>query len=342
MSGRPRTRFAAAAVLLTALAGCASDSGDEAGLAGEDAEVSPSIRGFRDGLEVQWWVVRSDPGPVLQTLTGPERALDAQTAEVWAANGLRVLSIETERLPELGLRLRVVGGQSGLGQWLGQAPRWTPLIEGPSRGPTGVSMESGLLALPAGRLRLLGRAWSEPAPGQLTGGEACRSHLRVEIVPQHAETASQDSVDAVLGLAPRSRDPLDEGLVLRRLAATLRLDGREAILIVPERPDVVWGARGEEPENDAEAEPEREADGASEADPRSSASIGQVIRHDPTESFAEAAADAGQVGPSGPRGPRLPTLGEAMLMSTRREEAGARVIVVLAARLPERFRLLPD
>jgi hypothetical protein len=220
-------------------------------------------------------------------------------------------------------------------------------------------METGPLALPAGRLRLLGRAWTEPVPD---GADASRPVLRIELAPQHAEPSRPDP----LGLAPpAAREPVDEGLVFRRLALTLQLDQGHAVVIIPERPDVVWGKPapppGPPPADLAVSPTIDEAD-------RPTAPFARIVRDDPASagedsdadtepaetrgprpSFRDESASSRRIGPAGPRAPRLPTLGEAMLMSpvagvSAGETGGAsrvtRAVVVLIPRLPDEFRLL--
>jgi hypothetical protein len=303
------------------------------------------------------------------------------SAALWATHGLRLFSIPIAQLPELERRLGIAEGAStsGLGiqrQWLGQSPAWSPFVEGPALGPIGIWMETGPLALPAGHLRLLGRAWTEPIASS-AAADACLPILRVELAPQHADEQPPDP----FGFSPpAAREPADEGLVFRRLALALRLSEARALVIIPERPDVVWG---ESPRSTAASDAELAFNSADSAEGRPTPPFAHVVRDEaapgpagesgadpdapPADIAANAAAglgadpapqaaappaprdDQGPLPRTGPRAPRLPTLGEAMLMSTRpspNDAAAAparttRAIVVLIPRLPDEYRLLP-
>lgn len=387
MPRSPYIRYgrATAAVLLTFVAGCAHRTAThEDGLTGEPAVFAPAVHGASDGLELQWWVVRGDlhdlaEFPALQPFRAAPATLqrtedDVSPSDLWQTHGLRVFTVDLADLPELERRLGITDGAStsGLGiqrQWLGQVTAWTPLVEGPSRGRIGIWTESGPFALPAGQLRLLGRAWTEPVPQEAASLTGPASGLRVELVPQHAESLPEDP----FGLST-AREPTEEGLLFRRLALTAQLDGRRALVIVPERPDAVWGESQPAPPAPVEVgEPQSPTRapplGHIVRDPERARSIPEPLDEQPeTESTGpDVAANVparindDQTGPgpapepfrgearivaAGPAGPRLPTLGEAMLMSSRQAspegpKRTTRAVVVLIPRLPEEYRLLP-
>lgn len=297
-------------------------------------EASPVVLGGDNGLEVQYWVAAGGPGEMWAAFAefrSTPVPVDAGALQMLQENGLRVLAVPVDRLPEVQRRLAVIGAVQR--QWLGQAPSWVDAAAGPLReGGQTIALHDGRLRLGPGRLRLLLRGWTLPAPA--ASEEARGAALHLEMVPQHQESRP---TTGGLGdaLRPQPRAPEDEGVLFTRMALTARLKGDLALVLVPETPGVEW----KEPPP-PEPEPEPAPAPAPAAPP-----IGRVSRVDPAASAPASppppapvhAADA--TAEVGPPGVALPSLGEAMLMS-RTESRTVRAVVVLVPRVPQRFDLL--
>jgi hypothetical protein len=312
-------------------------------------QASPVVRGADCGLELRWWVLPDDGDVIARALASYEARpgpVDAAARDLWRGNGFRIVAVPVDELGGVQARLQQLRAQvivsdlraAGVReqdlaavvasmasapatqeQWLGEVPRWTDAVRGPAMGrgtgrPSVVMMDSGPLALGPGRLRLLLRSWAVPT--QIAGDRAAAG-LHLELAPQFEE--ARPSIpdwgieEADMGLVkPLALE--DQGLVLSRLVLSLTLDGSEALVIVPERPETEWGTI-------ASGEP-----------------VAPV-------------ADRGIFGPAAPRGV---TLGEAMLSAEpglARAAGGAiegsglprrpaKAMIVLVPRVPERFELL--
>lgn len=324
--------------ILAAAPGCASQAAPKPP---EPVAASPAVRGADSGVELRWWVLPDDGDVIARALApyeGRPTPVDGPGRETWRANGLRLIAVPVAELPALQARfqqlraqvlvsdLRAAGipeadlaraastmspaASTSQEQWLGEVPRWTDAVRGPQMGPgtgrgTVIKMDSGPLALGPGRLRLLLRAWSVPTT--LTPDHAAAG-LHLELAPQFAQ-ARNDSTELDVALLP----PLaleDQGLVLSRLVLAMTLDGSEALLIVPDRPESDWQATA-------------------------------------TGSPPPPAPPQGVFGPPSPTGV---TLGEAMLASEPASRPGAagastprgpaKAIIVLVPRVREQFELL--
>jgi hypothetical protein len=257
---------------LTAIAsGCAgpapSDQPDSPAFS-----ASPAVRGAESGVELRWWVLPDDGDVIARALSGYESRplpIDPPVRQLWRANGLRLVAVPVADLPALQARfqslrsevlvadLRAAGivesdltrvaatmaptASASQEQWLGEVPRWTDAVRGPTTSRrTVIKMDSGLLPLGPGRLRLLLRAWAVPMQ---IGAERAAAGLRLELAPQFEETRNRLE-DPELALSP----PLaveDQGLVLSRLVMGMTLDGGDALVIVPDRPGTDWAAIAE-------------------------------------------------------------------------------------------------
>lgn len=200
---------------------------------------------------------------VLSTLDGPNLArallpyadqptpLSRELVELYAAHGLRVLSVPIGDVPQLVQTLQPAAPAQS--QWLGQAFTWTEITRGIEHAqPTTIALDSERVRLPAGALRLLLRSWLEPAPPTRGGvGTVAKAGddvaagpptaiLRTELVPQHDERLTRSERDEPLSLTPPSIAPESRGLMFRRLYAQFVLPPGRALLIVPERPGVTW------------------------------------------------------------------------------------------------------
>lgn len=245
-------RWAGAAGTL-ALIACAGP-GSTPAIPARDA-ASPVVRGAENGLEMWWWVVADDRGQVGTALAAfSDRAVPVSEddSDRLAAGGLRLLSLPVADLDPLQARLPVIGSVQR--QWLGEVPDWTDVLSGPVReSRTTVSLGDGMLELEPGRIRLLLRCWIAPAPAP--AGQWPAAILRVELAPQHIP-ADRGAPRLDLAVGPRRQlRPESEGLVLGRLGASLAMRGGEALLLVPESPEVDWNA----PPPDPQAEPDTSA-----------------------------------------------------------------------------------
>jgi hypothetical protein len=159
----------------------------------------------------------------------------------WRDSGFRLVAVPVAEVDRIVGAARLVGQVQR--QWLGEVPDWTDTIRGPAlREPTGVSLHDGVLILQPGRLRLPIRAWIVPVRTPDPAGAAAALH--VEIAPRlDPYIPERDRLRAVVGGEPATRPR-----VLTSLAATMELDGTDAILIVPDSPGDDW-ARPPAPPN---------------------------------------------------------------------------------------------
>lgn len=215
-------------LLPLALAACAGPAGPRAPV----LQAAPSVRipEDRGGIEVWWWVVEDPAGDLGDTLAAYRGAdfgaVGEASADLWAANGLRLLSIPRAEVDSLRQRLHLIGPIQS--QWLGEVPSWTSIVEGPDiRRPREVALDDASVHLDPGPLRLLSRAW---VVARIERG-SLEPRIQVEVVPQHEDGRKGPGA----GVA-------SEGALFDRLRLVMELDGSHAILIVPEKPGVVWGS----------------------------------------------------------------------------------------------------
>lgn len=187
-----------------------------------------------EGLDVRVWTLdtaKHAPGVELFTYEPRPVPAPASVLAAWSRAGLRVLSVPTVELEALRLKLQAIGASRQ--DWLGQQPRWGVLASGPFQterrefiGPEGPDV------IERGRARLLVRCWSQAAEDE--AGQPT-SVLRLEVAAQIVSEATGLSLTPV---------PWGEGdgRVLESMTLRMRLRDGDAILIVPERPDVSWAA----------------------------------------------------------------------------------------------------
>lgn len=282
------------------------------------------------GLEIAVWTADDTGfgvGRVLAELATP--AAPAPDHEAWAAAGLRLLAVPSDRVDELLRRAPPVGAVQR--QRYAQLPIWTPLVRGP-RLPAGVSGPGGR-AVPVGRPRLIARAWAEPDLSSGTLNAVLRTELTIQI-----ENAGLGSFSPDLS-GPRTI--ATDGPILERLLTALISDGSTAFVIVAESPAVDWDelpplptppAPGERLDPDAPPGPNPPA-----VEPGGPAATPAT---DPTPGAAP--GPAGGPGAFGPVITGERTLGERMLASPGvrsidgRPAIGPRkVLLVLMPRLPD-------
>lgn len=256
MARRPSIPALLSAAVLAAggLTGCSS--------APKPVPASPDSRSQQSGLELTWWLVEELPqsdaaglAPSLtQVLAEYEKhasPIPWRTLETWRACGMRVLSVPATELDALRSRLHITAPLQQ--QWLGEVPRWTQAAQAAVAGGSTVRLDNGPLTLEPGTLRLLVRAWT--APARLVGPQAAGEPavLQLEMVPQFVPRPDE-SFAAQLHRAEEVRPTREqEGVAFTRLSLQATLTGDDALIIVPEAPEIAWTAP--EPKEDAAEAP---------------------------------------------------------------------------------------
>lgn len=292
------------------LVGCATRGANSNGRANEVAHD-------RIGLTVESWVIRDRDNSLaaaLAQIDTPPSWIDGESVALWRANGLRVLAIPVDQIAALRASLPS-GGPTEIRE-LGEATGWTPIATGPDLADHVLRLDSGLLEVGPGQIRLLARSWIEPAIE--SGDDATRrvvSRVRIELVPQHIEPLARRSPLQI----EQDRRPtaVDRGMVFDRLMLSVLAGGTDAIILVGESPRVDWG------ELAPQSEPEP-PDGSTDED-----------IEDPPE--PDDRVEFPLTGPS-----IRPTLGEAMLNASSYAAGSSplRVVVVLIPSPSAGFALL--
>lgn len=226
-----------------------AESSSRKSAGGSASETAPLARNAIDGLELHWWITFDDGGAVgstLVSLSDGAPPLSPQTQQAWIENGLRMVRIPENKLPELEARLPAV--RSLERTWFGWATEWTSLFIGRRAGGSGpVLIDGQPVTLAPGTLRLLARTWT----AQGSTGPV----LRLELAMQH-QTRVADDVLATTGLrASVARTLLDEGSVFAQLNVDAALEPGWVYAISSERPGVEWSAsRRKRTENDGDGE----------------------------------------------------------------------------------------
>lgn len=368
MQATPTTRLMRAfqpfpaAVCLCALAagGCASKpaAAPPTAATSSPAELppsAPSVRAAENGMEMMWWGV-STTSRTLAELLAPSLddslGIDPRTRALWQSNGLRLVAVPIERLDTLRQLLRQSGGVER--QWLGQVPVWTNIIHGsPWPDIQAVDMDNGRLSLGPGRLRVLLRCWTmpvPPAPGFEGADAGIRTAMRAEMLLQHQEPPRIDPA-SIYSRPTDVTNPIEEGLVFKRLAASITLSPDRALLVIPESPEVDWRSIAQIPEDQL-------ADDTLLAETRDPfapptppvadepVGVGQVLRERAGLRRVEPIPEPERPGPIDPSADTARTLGE-LLLSPSRARIGTnlaappaiRSILVLVPRIPDQFRL---
>lgn len=235
---------AASDTALASSSGVASGAADPTG--GRRANRASVLRGGDIGLElvrVSSALSPRDFAAAMLPYTQEPVPISAPMIATLQANGFRAVSVPIADVDRFASSLAVVG--AGESQWLGQITLWTELVKAPDRVAQTVALDAERLELPAGRFRLLGRAWLEPVdPSQQGGGAAdgrARAALRVELLPQHQESVQRmEGVDPTLRLTEPTLRTETQGLSFSRLAMSVSLPPGRALVLVPEMPGVDW------------------------------------------------------------------------------------------------------
>ncbi|HRQ73562.1 MAG TPA: hypothetical protein PLU35_11080 [Phycisphaerales bacterium] len=300
--GRSTSRSVTAilAAVLAALGACAGPRPDE------PAQVAPApvVRGAESGIEVAWWVVDDREGALAAAIRAHlDRPVPAPSDQVrlWRANGLHVFALPPTAVEEVRSALPVLGPVQR--QWLGLLSEWAEVVKGPElAAERAAGLDSGVLRLEPGRLRMLARCWTVPDLSR-TVESTPAALLRLELMPQLAERRRRDAIAPLEG--PRPTGATDAGLTFARLTLSITADGGDAIVIVGAPPAHDWTLA---------SAPER----------------------------PETPQDAAVISPFGPPPPGAPTIGELMLTGAPLTSAAetTRVVLVVLPRVAERFELI--
>lgn len=272
-------------------------------------------------------------------------AIDARERSLWQANGLRIVCIPLDRLDALRQLLPQTGGVQR--QWLGQVTQWTDVVHGsPWPEFQAVTMDNGRLDLGPGRLRLLLRCWTMPVPA----AGAVRTAMRTEFLIQHQEPSRPTDLGALYTKPVTIPDPLDEGLLFRRLTTSVTLPPDRALILIPESPQTDWKSLASIPADQlepdhatlAETRPPPE-DPPPDAGP---VGVGQVLRERPDQRPQPAPQPIETPGPIDPAIQRARTLGELLLTPGRARVSTAvgdrpviRSVLVLVPRVSETYSI---
>lgn len=290
------------------LAGCAGRQTADRAAIETDAPAITSDRvptlgaPFESGLEVVRWTTDDTDARVGSVLAPfAERwALPEGSREAWEQAGFRLLIVREEELHGVMQGLPPVRSLNR--EWLGNRIQWKSLRTSP-RGLTSVLLDDERLNVSRDVLRLLVRSWVTPTPD----GARVRVDLCVVRSEEGRRTFFTETPDA------RVLDDASGAELLGNLRAELELEAGELVLIIGERPGVVWRA------------------------PVAQAGDDDGFFERPTNSNRER-GNAGY----GPGVVRIPTIGEAMLMREDDRMGEVRSLIVLVARAPEEFELLPS
>lgn len=302
---------AMAAGMLGGLAGCGSGGSAgtthvEAGAAEAEVDLSPVVRGAEEGLEARLWAIEGRPGLLAAVLGefGPPASADPGQVSRWQQNGLRVVEVPLDRLDWVRAQLPTMGPINR--EWLGMLPEWVEVVKGPTlAGERHIRLDSGVVGLGPGRLRMMARCWAMPSAGLRDEQAGVGSVLQIELMPELRipRQAHDESLGMLFEDSVSSGEPGARGIAFDRLVLACRSSGAHAIVIVAESADADW------------SEP---APGRPESD-----LAGQTV--------------------FGPPAVVAPTLGDVLLTNlTAPDVSGdARMVIVLVPRVPERFGVLP-
>ncbi|MEK6702358.1 MAG: hypothetical protein AABZ53_08855 [Planctomycetota bacterium] len=294
--------MAAGTTGVSIIAGCAGTQApaghDESGNVGVlmSTWIVPEPSGERVGRALREF----DDRPI-----GSGPGFEAGVAKLRAA-GLRPLLVPVAELPRVLSSLDAESDRHG--SLLEQSPRWSVALSGAHwSGERAVRFNDGAVNLGPGRFRLLMRSWI--APGELLGDSpdpAFAAVVRVAMVLQHEEPPRRP--DSPFALRPAQlRRIEDDGQIFASLSLEFTIARGQALVLVPELPDVDWSAI---------------ADG----DPGPTS--------DPESEGAQALA--------GPPKAQIRSVGEYLLSdATDLRRWTRRTILVFTGQAPERYELLP-
>lgn len=242
------------------------------------------------------------PAPALANLLAmyakEPSPIDAATARAWRGCGLRIVPVPAADVDRLQRSLNVVGAMEN--RWLGEVTQWMEVAHSPEISlPLTMRLDNGPITVSEGTLRLLLRAWIAPVPGE--DGRSTRGVLQLEMVPDLKPPRTRN---ALIFDTLEHADPAP--VPFWRLQLRAMLDGGQAILIVPEDPEVSWSSNASS-----------------------------------NASSKDAGVEPKPASAMGPSAPPAPTLGELLL---DREQTGGRrtrTVMMISAQVPPEYRLLP-
>jgi hypothetical protein len=288
-----------------------------------------------------------DAQAILEGLRGEfdQSALDPALVETWARNGLRVVRVPSDRVPIVRMRLGLLAPEAQ--QLIGFSNRRVSIARGGTfEQSEAIELDSGVLTLESGHLRMLLRSWPVPkeAPAARVDARAASSRragslpgamVRVEVTPQAVRETVGRVVprdadgNPIAGLSPaQSVATEDAGSMFARLAFEASLNAGDALVIFPIEPD---SSRHEDP-----------GTGARSLDTLGAAqSAGSEPAPDAPQDVTSPAPSIVRRSDVGPAVPELPTLGEAMLTDKLASSPrGDRMVLVLIANPPSTYTLL--
>lgn len=302
-----RASCAAGLLALLGLSACQSDGSSKTRSAefggGEQPAggVRLTLLQVDDLPSAQPRVTEAGPAPSLAQIlaryaSGPT-PVDAEMARAWRGCGLRVVPVPEGEVEALLRGLNVVGAKEN--RWLGVVPQWVEVAHSPeiARSLT-VRLDNGPVSVSAGTLRLMLRAWVAPVAGP---GPA-RGVLQLEMVP---DLKPRPERSALIIDTQEVADP--PPISFWRLHLQAALEGGQALLVLPESPELEWGG--------------------------ATGQGGQAGLPGPES--------AAQTRPIGPEAPPAPTLGELLLDRSDARGRRTRTLLVLSAQVPREYRLLP-
>lgn len=151
----------------------------------------------------------------------------------WRRAGLRLIAIPDEDLDRALAPLRPARRVEA--SWWGSIPNWRALAVGPRFERLAVDTGAGVRTIGPGRLRLLARAWFEPAIRDGAIAEAAR----IELVPQVGTPPARPGLSD-LGASPAVPGAGDEGEAFGSLGLGFVASAGRAYVIVGESPDADW------------------------------------------------------------------------------------------------------
>ncbi len=277
------------------------------------------------GLEVVVWTAQDFGYAAARALLPyADRPVPMPEADLqaWRRAGLRVVVVPIDEIDAVLAQAPPIFPVQR--ERFGQLTRWAPVIRGPRAPATTLGPGD---PLPAGRPRLIARAWVEPDLAAGVPRDVVRTELGVQ-VERDRRTPGSLIEDPGLGTIA------DEGVIAAALLTGFTTDGRDALVIVGESPDVDWSQL---PEPVLATGANASSVGPAAADPSDSSARPPA---DPTEPTPPSTGTPGGAA-IGPGAPPERTLGEWMLTAPgvpardgRPASAPRRVFVVLIPRTP--------
>ena len=219
------------------------------------------------GLEVAVWTCDDTAFAASRVLARYEsRPVPISVGEraAWRQRGIRFVAVPVEEIDALARSTRPLSPVQR--QRFGQLTSWAAVVRGPAIkagavGPGG--------AIPAGKPRLIARAWIEPDLSSGVMRRVVRIEAGVQIETGRLPNLLRDS--ETLGTVS------DDGVLVEGLLASFAADGGDAIVLVGESPAINWASLPGEAEDGSgtglepvsQTDPARAGMGPSEPMPRS-------------------------------------------------------------------------